>query len=183
MQLLIELMLCITSNLLFTYGIGISLVARPNVKSRLLNASLSIVFCTHGSVVAYLSEPYMLTDFAVLLKPVVFIVSIVPLCFLLSLCRFVLPISMHDTFKHSVWESAFSCMVLSVCLLTDEKAGNFHSALLFGLRAGCGLFLTALMLESVQRKLTSEQMPSATRGWPSTLIYLGIISMAAVCLS
>ena len=84
--------------------------------------------------------------------------------------------------------SAFNCAVMGTLFTVTERANAnpaFDSLLAYvksGLKAGLGFILAALILTAAYRKLNSVKVPSAFRGFPAMLVYLGIISMAVYSL-
>lgn len=103
-------------------------------------------------------------------------------------------------FRKYVHLSAFNCAVMGTVQLAfpsglfardavtpAEFLGlQFYSidrlsitgSLLFGLQTGLGFLLASLMLLAVRRRLYSDSVPEAFRGFPAVLVYIGLISMA-----
>ncbi len=66
---------------------------------------------------------------------------------------------------------------LGMQIYSGHRLGLLGSAL-FGLQTGLGFMLASLMLLAVRRRLYSDDVPAAFRGFPAVLIYIGLISMA-----
>ena len=59
---------------------------------------------------------------------------------------------------------------------------TLKSWVIFGIKAGAGFVIAAFILTAAFRKLSSAKVPSAFRGFPAMLVYLGMISMAVYAL-
>lgn len=183
MYLLNECILCITTNLLLTKALGLSLLGKQERVggSRWLICLFLTIFCTFGASAAFLLEPF-LADTSVYLRPLMYILSC---AVLYAVCLFVcgfLPQQIRKRAASALHQSAFSCAVMGVCLLTAENAGSLTQAWHFGLRCGIGMLLTGWMMDAAAPYLNCEKCPQAVRGWPAMLIYIGVLSMAASCL-
>lgn len=55
---------------------------------------------------------------------------------------------------------------------------SIAGSLLFGMQTGLGFMLASLILLAVRKRLYSETVPAAFRGFPAVLVYIGLISMA-----
>ncbi len=78
--------------------------------------------------------------------------------------------------------SAFNCAVLGALLLsTNSSIARIHSAagiVGFGLGSGIGFTLAAYLISLAYDRLNSDKIPKAFRGFPITMIYIGILSLA-----
>lgn len=184
MQLFMECFLCCTTSLVFTRGIGISLLSggvRRGVRLSLL-CILLLMFSSCGAVAAYLLAPYLQSETADLFRPLLYLsASAVPYLLLLAMTR-LLPIAWRSKMATALQQVACSSVVMGVCLLAPEAVGSLKSALQFGFRCGIGTCLAGLALSAAEPLLTNDKIPAASRGWPAQLMYLGILSMAVACL-
>lgn len=75
--------------------------------------------------------------------------------------------------------SAFNCAVLGALILagniTDISLGGHIG---FGIGTGIGFTMATYFVDIASEKLSSEHIPNSFRGFPITLIYIGIISLA-----
>lgn len=90
------------------------------------------------------------------------------------------------TEKKYIHTAAFNSAVFG-CLLTAFSARfNGHSSLLsytlYGLCAGLGFSLAAVIAETVTQTLHGEHMPHSFKGYPAMLIFLGFMGMAFYAL-
>ena len=75
--------------------------------------------------------------------------------------------------------SAFNCAVLGALLLASDVAElSFGGFLGFGIGTGIGVTLATYFVRLAYERLSSEEVPNAFRGFPITLIYIGIVSLA-----
>ena len=79
--------------------------------------------------------------------------------------------------------SAFNAVVLGGMFLINTEGltgpmGSLAKSIGFGLGLGLGFTIATLMILQGYRHLNSQHIPRAFRGFPVTLIYIGILSMA-----
>ncbi len=75
--------------------------------------------------------------------------------------------------------SAFNCAVLGSLMLATNITGlSLGGFLGFGIGTGIGFTLATFFVDIAYERLSSEHVPYAFRGFPITLIYIGIVSLA-----
>lgn len=75
--------------------------------------------------------------------------------------------------------SAFNCAVLGALLLASDVVDlSFGGFLGFGIGTGIGFTLATFFVRLAYERLSSEKVPNSFRGFPITLIYIGIVSLA-----
>jgi len=74
--------------------------------------------------------------------------------------------------------SALNCSVLGAILISAGSDMDFAGHIGFGIGMGIGFLMAVLLLAVAHKHLNSEFIPKSFRGFPITLIYIGIISMA-----
>lgn len=75
--------------------------------------------------------------------------------------------------------SAFNCAVLGALLLSSNIADlSLGGYLGFGIGTGIGFTVATYFVDIAYEKLSSEHVPVSFRGFPITLIYIGIVSLA-----
>lgn len=198
----------LADNLILTKALGTStLMAAAKNRSNLAILSLMMTgFSVFGCLLTslfYLWIPTLgsLALFPVsLLTPLLYtavisVIYIIVLLLLHSLCR-----RRFSIIRKYVHLSAFNCAVMGTLYIgfspelfvrnsvtPAEFLGmqlySIHwlspaGAVLFGLQTGLGFVLSSLMLLAVRRRLYSEEVPAAFRGFPAVLVYIGLISMA-----
>lgn len=70
-----------------------------------------------------------------------------------------------------------SC-VLGTLLLGRTQSFTLLQSMGFGLGSGIGYLLAVLLVTEAQNRLRSQAIPSAFRGMPITLIYIGVLALA-----
>ncbi len=75
--------------------------------------------------------------------------------------------------------SAFNCAVLGALMLASNiPEVSFGAFLGFGIGSGLGFTIATFFVRLAYEQLSSEHVPASFRGFPITLIYLGIASLA-----
>lgn len=189
MFLITEIVVLLTSNLILTQALGTStlFIAAGSKKNLLWTAVTITIFTSFGSAAAYLINmalPDEMADLTLLLYT-----AAVGILYILMLT--ILYLADRENFSKSrkyVHISAFNCAVMGTLFTVTERAdtapelNSFVGFVTAGAQAGGGFILAALILMAAFGRLSSSKVPSAFRGFPSMLIYLGIISMAVYAL-
>ncbi len=184
MFLISELVVLLATNLILTQALGIStlFMAVSSRKNLLWTAITISVFTTLGSFGACLVNgllPDKLYDLRLLLYMLIIGVIYV---IVLTVLYFVGRKSFGTTRKY-VHLSAFNCAVMGTLFTVSDRADDsLLSYMIAGAEAGTGFILAAFILMSAFRRLSSKEVPASFRGFPSMLVYLGIISMAIYAL-
>ncbi len=184
--LFVALTAIVFENTIFTRAIGTStmLIAAKN-KKELIPFGLSITYiCTVSSVLTYFADKYLLSSEAsVLYMPLVYvsIIGIVYIITLLSMWKWAY--NLFIKIKKFVHLSAFNCAVLGTLFLNRYESDSFLGYIIFGLGTGIGFFFASYLVSVSYEKLNSPKVPQAFRGFPITMIYIGIISMAFFVLT
>ena len=74
--------------------------------------------------------------------------------------------------------AALNSCVLGTLLLGRTQNFTLTQALGFGLGSGVGYLMAVLLVTEAQNRLRSQAIPSAFRGMPITLIYIGVLALA-----
>ena len=83
----------------------------------------------------------------------------------------------HQTFN--------SCNALNAVVILGTTRTNMWTTNSFyasGIEAGTGFIFAAFVLTAAFKRLNSQDVPASFRGFPATLVYLGIVSMAIYAL-
>ena len=75
---------------------------------------------------------------------------------------------------------AYVAAIAVVCTVLVERTQSFTlmQSLGFGLGSGVGYLLAVLLVTEAQHRLRSKAIPSAFRGLPITLVYIGVLALA-----
>lgn len=190
MFLITELIVLLTSNLILTQALGTStLFIAAGSKKNLVGTAFTItLFTTAGSASAYFINnmlPESAGDFTLFFYTLA--IGILYILFL-TVLYFVSRKNFRNIRKY-IHLSAFNCAVMGTLFTITAKAeenskfNNIGSFILAGAEAGFGFIISAFILTVAYRRLNSSDVPTAFRGFPAMLIYLGIISMAIYALT
>lgn len=80
--------------------------------------------------------------------------------------------------KKYVHISAFNSTVMGTIFLSAGRCSSLSEFLMFGLWAGLGFGLAAVMLSGVYGQLCSDKVPASFRGFPAIMLYTGLMAMA-----
>lgn len=74
--------------------------------------------------------------------------------------------------------ATFNCAMLGSVLLTIDQTFNFAKTVGFGLGSGIGFTLAMLLMREGKRRLALCNVPKSFRGFPVSLLYLGMVALA-----
>lgn len=166
-------------NVIFTSAIGTStLIECAKSPKRLLSFGAFITeFSVLSSCLAYFAEKLIDTDAAKLFLPTVYVlclglVYIVTLLFIRFAAK-----KFFSSLKKYVHLSAFNCAVLG-CLFNNGISGAMlGERLLYAAEIGIGFIFATYLLAINYKKLSNENVPASFRGFPASVLYIGIIAM------
>ena len=88
-----------------------------------------------------------------------------------------------STTRKYVHVSAFNCAVMGTLFtLSDRADTNMLDYIYAGAEAGTGFIFAAFVFTAAFSRVNSKDVPASFRGFPASLVYLGIISMAIYAL-
>ncbi len=173
-------------NTIFTRAIGTStmLLAAKN-KNGIIPFGLSITYiCTISSILTYFADKFLLNkENSNLFMPIVYvgIVGFVYIITLLVMWKWMY--NLFSKVKKFIHISAFNCAVLGCLFLNSKESDTLLGYIVFSLFTGLGFFLASFLVSVSYEKLNSKEMPNAFRGFPGTMIYIGILSMVFFVLN
>ena len=177
-----SMMAIFLENTIFSRAIGTStslFVVRKNINLFLFGLIMTMVI-TSASVLTYLINPLLKNaTYKYYIAPVVYvgIIGLIYVCFLLGTSKFVK--KRKDEILGIIHVSAFNCAVLGALLLSfNMSTMTLGSSLGFGIGTGVGFTLATYFVGLAYEKLSGDEVPYAFRGFPITLIYIGIVSLA-----
>lgn len=83
-----------------------------------------------------------------------------------------------DAYREQLPAATFNCLVLGTLLIAANQNYTLLQSIAFGLGSGIGYLLAVLVVDEGRRRLRSKDIPGIFRGLPSSLIYIGILSLA-----
>lgn len=167
-------------NVIFTYAVGTSTLLECAKKPKqLLSFGFFITeFSVLASILIYLVEllvgdkawgETLMPVFSVLAIGIVYIISLLVIWFATK--------KWFDSLKRYVHLSAFNCATLGCIFMNSLNSGTLVERILFALSIGVGFMLATYLLSINYKKLTSNEVPAAFRGFPVSVLYIGIIAM------
>ncbi len=167
-------------NVIFTYAIGTSTLLECAKKPKqLLSFGFFITeFSVLASILVYLAEQFTnntlwgeqaLPVVCILALSVVYIVTLLVIWFAAR--------KWFNELKRYVHLSAFNCASLGCLFMNSINQGTLGERVLFALSIGIGFMLATYLLSINYKKLTSQEVPAAFRGFPASVLYIGIIAM------
>lgn len=184
MFLISELVVLLGANLILSQALGLStlFIAAGSRKNLLWTAITISLFTTLGSFGACLING-LLPDKLYDLRLLLYILVIGAIYVILLTVLYFADRKSFGTTRKYVHVSAFNCAVMGTLFTVSEKSADSIGAyIMAGAEAGTGFILAAFILMAAYKRLCSKDVPAAFRGFPSMLVYLGIISMAVYAL-
>ena len=180
LEILLAALTAVTlENVIYTSAIGTStLIECAKSPKQLLSFGAFITeFSVLSSWLAFFAEGLLKTDTARLFLPSIYIlclglVYVVTLLFIWFVAR-----KWFSGLKKYVHLSAFNCAVLG-CLFNNGLSGaDLGGRLLYAAEIGVGFILATYILAINYKKLSSEDVPASFRGFPASVLYIGVIAM------
>ncbi len=137
------------------------------------------VMTTLASAAAYPFDLMLLSSkYGYLFMPLIYtgIVSVLYLLGLFILWR-VFPKVFYKVKKYAHL-AVFNCAVFGALFLNYNYGKGFAGYVGYGFGTGAGFFLACFLLNVAHERLNSEKIPKVFRGYPITLVFIGIISLA-----
>ncbi|MFZ2537570.1 MAG: Rnf-Nqr domain containing protein [Oscillospiraceae bacterium] len=169
-------------NTIFSRALGTStslFVVRKNFSVFLFGLVMTLII-TVSSLVAYIINPLvqnMENKYYVAPAIYVAVIGMVYILFLLGTSKFIK--KRKEEILSMIHVSAFNCAVLGALLLSTNKSEMTLGGFLgFGIGTGIGFTVATYFVGLAYEKLSGDEVPYAFRGFPITLIYIGIVSLA-----
>ena len=159
-----------TSSILYNlrkrHSIGIFSV----ILTAIVTASCCIIYVFRQQI-EHLSYSYYM-------KPLIY-VAIIGAVYILTLLFCSLFLKKHEQkIRPMIHLAAFNGAVFGGLLLSHVAKYNIWGQISFGLGVGIGYALAAYLISIGYERLNSDRIPQSFRGFPITLIYVGILSLA-----
>lgn len=170
-------------NAVFTRALGVSRLVQLVGDERTNSWLFALMLCITQVLVAPVAWAsgglFMRLPYRAALRPAAYVASIALVCLaewaVLAFCRFV---PRRGQLLRILPLAALNSCVLGTVLVSRTQSFTLGQSLGFGLGSGLGYLLAVLLVTEAQRRLRSESIPSAFRGLPVTLIYLGVLALA-----
>ena len=113
------------------------------------------------------------------LRPLVYVLCIAVVSILLQcVLRLASGLPHRDALLRIVPLAGLNSCVLGTVLVERTQSFSLMQSLGFGLGSGLGYVLAVLLVTEARHRLRSKAIPSAFRGLPITLIYIGVLALA-----
>ena len=180
--LLFALVAIVLENTIFSRALGVSTslyLVRKEYSVPLVGLIMTTII-TLASLGAYFINPLIRYQaWSYYAAPVIYvgIVAVIYVAALLITRRFVKK-RLTDVLS-IIHVSAFNCASLGAILLVSSLSDATLGAYLgFAIGSGLGFTLATYLVRLAYHRLSSEDVPAAFRGFPVTLIYIGLVSLA-----
>lgn len=175
----------IIENVIFTTAFGTSTLIELSKKhwNILSFGGFITEFAVFSSIIAYFFEQLFQDNLtAQKFLPSVYVLSL-GLVYIATLIiiRFISR-KVFNSLKKYVHLSAFNCTVLSAVFANSIGGQTLGLRIINAVQIGIGFSLAAYLIYANNDKLNSDDIPSAFRGLPIHLLYIGIIAMIIFAL-
>lgn len=177
------LLTLVTQNMVFSRALGTTTVLWV-IRRRLDFVAFGIILTIItllSSIAAYFTLPYLLeSPYSFYIAPLTYVLIISIIYILMLLITNRLPLKHKRTIRMFVHRCAFNSTVLGTLLLlgSEFKTLTLPSFIGFSIGSGVGFLLAVYMISIAYDRLNSDDIPASFRGFPITLFYLGILSLA-----
>ena len=177
--LLTELAAVTLDNVILTAAIGTStLIECAKSPRHLLSFGFFITeFSVLSSYIAYFAEARLVSRTERLFVPSIYILCL-GLVYVLTLVIMRIISKKHFALlKKYVHLSAFNCAVLGCIFINGEREAALPDRLIYAAEVGVGFMLATYLLAINYKKLSNDDVPASFRGFPASLLYIGILAM------
>lgn len=168
-------------NLVLSRALGSSRVIRAinGGKHILWFGSLLTIITTLSSVATYfVNEFWQGTKTTNEYRPFMFVVAISLVYFLVYFFfKFAFP-ALHKKIGEVLTLATFNCALLGSLFLAADQNFSLVKSMGFGFGSGIGFTLATLLVMEGKRRLLLCEVPKAFKGFPVTLMYLGLVALA-----
>lgn len=171
----------IAENFVFARAFGVSTMIVSAKNNRNLHGMCMgvIYFTTAAAAVTWaVTSSFPVFTARAELKPLIYAMIIGCLYVITLLAAFIFIKKRFSRSKKYVHIAAFNGAVMGTIFLCSSNCTGLLEHIVFGLCAGIGFTAASHMLSGVYSHLYSENVPSAFRGYPAVMLFIGIISMA-----
>ena len=170
-------------NAIFTRALGVSrlvqLVGDDRTSSVLFGLQLCITQVLMAPIAWYAGGWITPLTNRAQLRPLVYMACIAAVCVLEQLVLWAAKsLPYRSALLRIVPLAGLNSCVLGTVLVERTQSFTLMQSLGFGLGSGVGYLLAVLLVTEAQHRLRSKAIPSAFRGLPITLVYIGVLALA-----
>ena len=160
-------------NAVFTRGLGVSRLVQLVGDDRTSSWWFALLLCVTQVLVAPLA--YYAGG---VLAPLVYLASLAVVCLFEHLVLRLVKGPRSGQLLRILPLAAINSGVLGTVLVERTQSFTLGQSMGFGLGSGLGYLLAVLLVTEARHRLRSRAIPSAFRGLPITLIYIGVLALA-----
>ena len=155
----------------FTRGLGVSRLVQLVGDDRTNSWWFALLLCVTQLLVAPLANRAQL-------RPVVYVACVAVVCIFEHLVLRAVKGPRSGQLLRILPVAAINSCVLGTVLVERTQSFTLGQSLGFGLGSGLGYLLAVLLVTEARHRLRSRAIPSAFRGLPVTLVYIGVLALA-----
>ena len=168
-------------NAVLSRGLGMSRMIRLplNRHDRMQYSLLVLVMTTVSSALCWAAQLTIRdTEYIYLFRPILFVfcISIVYLSVWFISKKFIPDV--FSKIKNNLAMATFNCTVLGTVIIAAQSGTSFAKMIGFGIGSGIGYLLAVQLVCQVRKRLELCDVPKAFDGFPITLLYIGLLSLA-----
>ena len=169
-------------NAIFTRGLGVSRLVQLVGDKRTSSWWFALMLCITQVLVAplafYAGRLLAPLPNRAQLRPVVYLACIAVVCLFELVVLKLAKGPRSGQLIRILPIAAMNSGVLGTVLVERTQSFTLMQSLGFGLGSGVGYLLAVLLVTEAQHRLRSKAIPSAFRGLPITLVYIGVLALA-----
>ena len=160
----------------FTRGLGVSRLVQLVGDDRTNSWWFALLLCVTQLLVAPLA--FYAGQLIAQLRPVVYVACVAVVCIFEHLVLRAVKGPRSGQLLRILPVAAINSCVLGTVLVERTQSFTLGQSLGFGLGSGLGYLLAVLLVTEARHRLRSRAIPSAFRGLPVTLVYIGVLALA-----
>lgn len=176
----------LSENVIFSKSFGADTIVRISEnKKNIFGFGVAVTYmCTVANVIVWLLNHYLSGDESYhIYEPVLYACTLCLLYFVTIMIAWKFTGEKAKKVRNYLHFAVFNSAVLGTMVISSESLTGIVSYVVYGFGMGIGYSLALFITSLVYERLDSDYVPKAFRGYPSVLIFLGIIGMALHGLS
>ena len=169
-------------NAIFTRGLGVSRLVQLVGDKRTSSWWFALMLCITQVLVAplafYAGRLLAPLPNRAQLRPVVYLACIAVVCLFELVVLKLAKGPRSGQLIRILPIAAVNSGVLGTVLVERTQSFTLEQSIGFGLGSGLGYLLAVMLVTEAQNRLRSRAIPSAFRGLPVTLVYIGVLALA-----
>ena len=169
-------------NAIFTRGLGVSRLVQLVGDDRTSSWWFALMLCITQVLVAplafYAGGLIAPLENRAQLRPLVYLACIALVCLFEYLVLRLVKGPRSGLLIRILPLAALNSCVLGTVLVERTQSFTLGQSLGFGLGSGLGYLLAVMLVTEAKNRLRSRAIPSAFRGLPITLVYIGVLALA-----